>query len=603
MILFRIVLITLLIQAVAAPQRAAPGSIEGVVLRLGTGQPVAKAVVEIETATVSSAATSGPRPDLSPLDEALRLVLNQLPTANSRRTAVTTGSDGKFAFPNLQPGTYRVSVNARGYVRSSYGQHGPNGIGMPITVEAGRKLSGIQISVTPAGAISGRIIGENGEPISRAQVQALKYAYDETGGRTLTSVQIVLTNDLGEYRLFWLTPGQYYVMATATNPRASVIPVLIPPAGGPNRSETSVIPGTDTQTVTSLAAVIRGFSPGTAATQPNVISRILSDGTVAEEALVPIYFPGSADERKAAPIEVGPGATSSGVNIALAQARVYRIRGFIGGVVAPAGTAPIRLVRQGAAYSGSYAPATFRDGAFEIVGVPPGSYSLSSPTGGTIPIEVTDHDVNGVVMREPVVFTVSGRISIDGASGPGAPLLAQLTSPPPQTRTVNAAISPDGSFIFQNIVAGDYRVRVNDQYYLKAIRFAGVDAQSGVLHIGGSDSGPLELVVGTDAGALEGRVVNERRAPDPNVKVVLVPEAILRGRLTLYKTTVTDAEGRFRLERVAPGAYKLFAWEDVEDRAWLNAEYISMYEDRGRPVFIGRETSENVEVTAIGFQR
>ncbi len=33
------------------------------------------------------------------------------------------------------------------------------------------------------------------------------------GNRLLNFIQAVQTNDLGEYRLFWLPPGRYYVAA------------------------------------------------------------------------------------------------------------------------------------------------------------------------------------------------------------------------------------------------------------------------------------------------------------------------------------------------------------------------------------------------------
>jgi hypothetical protein len=261
--------------------------------------------------------------------------------------------------------------------------------------------------------------------------------------------------------------------------------------------------------------------------------------------------------------------------------------------------------KETASSSGGYVPAVLRQGTFEIVGVAPGSYFLTEQRAldsGFVPIEVSDGDVNGVVVPTVSIFPLSGRVSIDGQAKPGAPLTIQLVGQPPLPRNVTAIIQPDGSFTVA-VAPGDYRVRVTNSYYLKAIRFSGFDGQSGILHITSADDGPLDLVLATDAGSLEGVAGNERRAPQSNVRVVLVPDATLHGQTGLHQTALTDAAGHFHIDAIAPGAYKVFAWEDVEDRAWLNAEFISMYEDRGKPVYIGPDRKEMVEVTVIPFQR
>ena len=59
-------------------------------------------------------------------------------------------------------------------------------------------------------AIAGRVYDRYGDPVGNANVQALKYVWQD-GKRLLTAVQTVRTNDLGEYRLFWMQPGQYVV--------------------------------------------------------------------------------------------------------------------------------------------------------------------------------------------------------------------------------------------------------------------------------------------------------------------------------------------------------------------------------------------------------
>src|SRR5262245_40253912 len=89
--LLRIAIIALVAQAASQPQ-AAPGSIEGVVIRVGNGQPVPKATVELTGAAAGAGQEAAP---------------------SAGNTAIT-GGDGKFVFSNLRPGTYRLKADARG---------------------------------------------------------------------------------------------------------------------------------------------------------------------------------------------------------------------------------------------------------------------------------------------------------------------------------------------------------------------------------------------------------------------------------------------------------------------------------------------------------
>ena len=81
--------------------------------------------------------------------------------------------------------------------------------------------------------------------------------------------------------------------------------------------------------------------------------------------------------------------------------------------------------------------------------------------------------------------------------------------------------------------------------------------------------------------------------------VVLMPVAARRRRLDLYKVATTDAAGRFRVPNVPPDDYRVFAWEDVETGAWLDAQFVRLDEGRGTPVRIGEGASVTTEVAVI----
>src|SRR4026209_3014801 len=88
-------------------------------------------------------------------------------------------------------------------------------------VPAGQTLSAVSFQLVQGGTIIGRILDENFEPVTGIQAQSLMYTY-QNGTRTLVSERQVQTNDLGEYRLYWLTPGDHFVSAIPNSRRGGL---------------------------------------------------------------------------------------------------------------------------------------------------------------------------------------------------------------------------------------------------------------------------------------------------------------------------------------------------------------------------------------------
>ena len=61
-------------------------------------------------------------------------------------------------------------------------------------------------------------------------------------------------------------------------------------------------------------------------------------------------------------------------------------------------------------------------------------------------------------------------------------------------------------------------------------------------------------------------------------------------------------QGRFHIDRIPPGDYRAFAWEDVNDGAWQDPEFMSVNENRGTPVRIAEGTTGTVRLTLIARQ-
>jgi hypothetical protein len=137
---------------------ASPGSIQGIVVRAGTIEPLGRAVLELR----------GDDDDAPPL------------------VSTTTEADGRFSFRNLRSGRYRLAATRPGSVSRP----------MSITVSGGRTEE-VTVAMAPTGAISGRVYGQNGEPLGNIDVAALKSTY-QRGRRVLSAVQSVRTNDRGD---------------------------------------------------------------------------------------------------------------------------------------------------------------------------------------------------------------------------------------------------------------------------------------------------------------------------------------------------------------------------------------------------------------------
>src|SRR5437660_12105327 len=205
-------------QAPAGGPQAPAASIEGVVIKMTSGEPVAGAKVTLE---IAPAGPGGP---------ALSCAIQSVPgPALCDPKTVITGTDGKFLLTGVVPGSYRlIATHTGGYVPAEYGQRSATGPGIPLEVMNGQQATGIELVMSSTASISGRIYDRDGEPLGRAQVQALRSVY-RNGHRRMTIVQSVESNDRGEYRLFWLAPGRYYVSARPDIPTrpADLLPTSI----------------------------------------------------------------------------------------------------------------------------------------------------------------------------------------------------------------------------------------------------------------------------------------------------------------------------------------------------------------------------------------
>src|SRR4029453_17502699 len=127
---------------------------------------------------------------------------------------ILTDESGAFEFTGLPAGRYTVTASKTGFINLSYGQRRPLQAGTPLQLEDGQQLKGIDFRLPRGSAIAGRIADENGDPLPGTLVQAMRFQTNQ-GIRQLVPAGTAQTDDRGQYRLWGLNPGDYFISAQA----------------------------------------------------------------------------------------------------------------------------------------------------------------------------------------------------------------------------------------------------------------------------------------------------------------------------------------------------------------------------------------------------
>src|SRR3954469_23513440 len=125
-----------------------------------------------------------------------------------------TDDSGVFDLTELPAGRYTLTVSKSGFVALSYGQRRPLQGGTPLQLADGQQLKGIEFQLPRGSVISGRVLDEDGDAMPGVMVRIMRYQYLQ-GERRLTPAGNGQTDDKGQYRVWGLMPGDYYVNAIA----------------------------------------------------------------------------------------------------------------------------------------------------------------------------------------------------------------------------------------------------------------------------------------------------------------------------------------------------------------------------------------------------
>ena len=601
--------------AAQAPARVDPGVVQGTVLRVGTSDPLPNVTVSLEGAVspeamqslLNGAASAGiviNPPTGASLSEATQLMIasaaarglpiqaqgiqNIVTRAVGTQTwpMVTTDADGKYEFRDVRPGRYTVRAVREGFFGKPVNGAYPPTVWSDIVV-AEKETKQVSLALIPGATMEGRVNDVAGNALPNATVQVFSVAY-QTGFALLQPAiagAAKTTDARGEYQLFWIPPGDYFLGAT---------PAVR--AGGP---------GTP-------------FQPG---------------GRT--------FYPSETNLAAATPIAIRGGEELRRMDISIRNATSFKIAGTVTNTIpippnanGGTGTATVffHLANRDLetptdapiANNAGNISLALASGPFEIPNVPPGSYEVlarvadsSVGTGlgafswGRALVEVSDRDVTNVSITVTPPANVKGSVRMADGTALPPNLRVSLTPMGGSTRvalytlltTRAATVGAEGSFTVQSVPPGRFRLNavsgMPQDFYVSDVRQNATSVYDGGFDVDNRNPGPLEIILSNGAGVIDGVVSDGASKQYSGAIVALVPDPHRFENRAVFATVTSDASGRFVFRGIAPGEYRLYAWETTPPNAYQNANFVRRFEDKAKIVVVGQRTSTRVELTLI----
>jgi len=494
--------------AILAQTAPPPAGVSGTVTNSVTGEPILRAHVTVRCN--SDDRQQGPR------------VFGAL-----------TNPKGEFSITPLPPGDCSVEAQRVGFVAP------PKSVSFPLS--SGTHKEDIKLTLTPTGAIAGRVVDAAGDP-----AQGVNVSIDAANGNG--SMAAATSDDKGQFRIGGLGPGKYRVKAT---------PQTMP------------------------------FPP-----------EIRSDGST-ELHNAATYYPDSLSAKTAQRLEVRAGAEVSGVDIRLVRTPIVQVSGKVTGV--PPGAKNVVVMTLPSGSSASIKP----DGTFSVWGLDPGKYILVAQQwagqapmmSGPLEIEVAGANIEHLELRMVPPFDIAGQLRFDdeqarqpakppvrsdGTSPPATPPAARRVELRPladsqtgRVGNVSALVGADDSFTLEKVQAGRYRVVINGSSgYVKSLRAGETESDGNILDVRNGSAGPLTVTVSSNFCEVSG-TVSDSKGPVTDALVVMVLEGLEDP--SNIRTTRSDSTGTYKF-RTRPGKYKLAAVDDEDLALGLQSEMPDDYE-------------------------
>ena len=462
----------------------------------------------------------------------------------------TTDNNGVYEIIEMPAGRYQLTATKGSFVQLQYGQTRPFEPGKPLEVGDGQRIDKVDFNVPRGAIITGRVVDEVGEAATGVQVSAMRYGYAQGRRQLVTAGSFATTNDIGEYRIYGLPPGQYYVTAT-----------------------------------------LRSGSPFDIASSSE------------RSGYAPTYYPGSPSVSEGQRLTLELGQTRTGIDVTLSPTRLARITGTaVDSDGKPISNAQLLIAQtsgQGIITVGG--GTQFRpDGSFTISNVTPGEYSIgvlqgvsSLALGGgaaeavSATVTVAGEDINDLRLVGVKSSTVTGRVILpQAASGAIRASSIQLTAsaarPAPIPTLVGGGsgrVNDDFTFEMK-VQPGQKLLRVAPTFQgvtLKAVRVNGADVtDTGIDVRPNEDIGGVEIELTTQVSELSGMVADARGQTVKDYSVVVFAKDSARWTFgsRYFGGGRPDQDGRFKVRNLPPGDYYAIALDYMEPGSGTDPEFL-----------------------------
>ncbi|HXC46720.1 MAG TPA: carboxypeptidase-like regulatory domain-containing protein [Candidatus Sulfotelmatobacter sp.] len=462
-----------------------------------------------------------------------------------------TSEGGRFEFVGLPAGKFSLNGSKRGYISASYEQH--EQFSTAIVTGPELKTDELVLRLDPVALIGGHVRDENGEPVRHAQVTLFRDAH-RGGMNRVNRLLVATSDDQGYFDFSSLMPGTYFVSVSA-EPWYAVHAA---------------------STTANTNAGYSGVPPTLDAAYPNT------------------YYSGATEAAGATPIAVKAGEHPE-IEVQMNPVPALHIL-FRTGDDGQHGFPQPQLQKQVFDWAepvrtGGVVPV--EPGVYELVGVPPGKYSvrMSSGTQGEMAqaseMNLTrDGEVLDTSQGEPLSSLKIVLKTDDGEALPRQ-LVVLLQDRRPRI-AAGRQVDPSGEVHFDGLAAGKYAILCNTQgkaYAVTRTETATVRASGHDVTLAAGVQQELTAWLTGGVVKLEG-VAKKAGKPVSGTMVVLIPKDPEAHR-EYFRRDQSDFDGTFNVAFIVPGTYTIVAVEDAWGMEWMQPGVLSRYAQHGQELTIG----------------